>query len=208
MKVLSQWDVWEHAVKLAENVVHHGLAIAIFSVLGFVTATLIHRWKQSMYGTRVVVRVCWVENKQQFSQVIGSGDALAMTGSKDVAATLVKAYKKCNIGKVIAWSCWTDEKAQRALRRICEGISERFAQGAIARAMHDKDVTAGHFHVAAFRRENTVSVILALGEDLKQFREEGLGTISGSGPELSEMSDLSAYVSARWSCLYSVVLYQ
>jgi len=209
MEFLSQLNVQEHMHKCAEAVVHHGLAIAIFSVLGFLTATLVHRWKHAKYGTRVVVRVCWLEEKAQYSQVIGSGDALAMTGSKDVAATLVRAYRKGAVGKILGKSHWTSDKALRALRRICEGISERFAQGAIARAMHDKDVTAGHFHVAAFRRDNTVSVILVLEDDLKQFGTEGCGTIRGSGPELREMADLHAMKqSGDGRHLYAVALYQ
>jgi len=122
--------------------------------------------------------------------------------------TLVKAAKKGGVGKLIGASCWTHEKAQRALRRVCEGIAERFAQGALARAMHDKDVTAGHFTVAAFRRDNTVSVILVLASDLRQFGETGCGTIEGAGPELREMADLHGHMDGSRQHVYSVDLYQ
>lgn len=209
MDFFTQTNVQEQLHKCAESVVHHGVAIVLISAAGFVAGILVHRYKQAKYGTRVVVRVCWVEDKAQYSQVIGSGDALTMTGSKDVAATLVKAYRKGAVGKLLGKNHWTSDKALRALRRICEGISERFAQGAIARAMHDKDVTAGHFHVAAFRRENTVSVILVLENDLNQFGTDGCGTIRGSGPELREMADLHAMKeSGDGRHLYAVALYQ
>ncbi len=204
-------------VKISEHAVHHALVVVLFSVIGAAGGIIWHRWKMAKYGMRVTTRVCWLEKDGHggrsvlVDKVIRGGSALDMLGGKDAAAALVRAAKRCSpkVDGLISFPCWNLQTAKHVLTRLSHGIEAMFAQGSVAKAMHDKDVTRGEFALAAFKRGNEVSVIMARIEDLRLFLAANVeDLIDGDVEELREMKRLaSIFLSIPKECGINVVLY-
>lgn len=202
--------------KIGEHAVHHALVVILFSVVGMVTGVIWHRWKMSRYGMRVTTRVCWMEKDLSpkltlIDKVVRTGSALEMAGGKDAAAALVRAAKRCRAGQdvLISHPCWQLKIAKSVLERLSNGVEAKFAGGSIAKAMRDKDVTRGEFLLAAFRRGDEVSVIMARTEDLRPFLLPNYESqIEGDVEEMREMKRLSSlFLDYSNECATFVVLY-
>ncbi len=129
-----------------------------------------------------------------------------MAGSKDVAATLVRATRRSGRNKMLDLQYWTEEEAQRCLRRIDDTVSVQFAAGSIAKANHDKDVAERVYVIGVFMRYNNISVVLIPRVELEKFGQEGSGLIAGDGQSLREMNELYEAVQLK-KCTGSTKLY-
>lgn len=211
MNALSQgwWEDRLHGT--LEHGIEHGALLIMVSLLGALGASLMLRWKLSRYSMRIVTRVCWIEHighrKVLIDKVVRADDALEISGSTDVARTIVKATKKARTNTALDGDYWAPEVADRALRRICYRVEEMFAPGAVAKAMKEEDVHQGIFQSMAFRRNHEVSVIMITEEDLEQFGKEGCGSIEGDGAELREINEMYTAFSAGSKFIRPVDVY-
>jgi len=202
--MLSQEWWMQLAHKVTEAAVHHGLGLFVFSVVAYAIGFFTHRRHQAKYGMRTVARICWIEDGKLLFKEVRTGTALFMAGSEDVAGTLVKAAKKARPGQMLWKGHWqSDAVAERAIRRLYEGVSVEFAAGVVARANDRENASRGTYAVAAFRRDNSISVILCRQHDLDQMSAQ----IVGEGPELLECSVLRDSIPLKtpyvgWTDLY------
>lgn len=188
--VIGQNTAVVHAL---ENMSFH----ILLAVLGGVVTWLVQWWRHSKYGKRVIVRVCWLEEGSDPSQpsrlvdkVLLPGNALELTGSRSCAAALVNASRRKRGNGYLGLDTWTYERGMKTLNRIRDRVSQMFAKGAVARAMHDSGVTEGNFVIAAFNRGDEISVIMARRDDLVQATSNMQIVIDGA--DFSEVKQLVA----------------
>jgi len=183
--------------KILTQVLEHGLLHLLLAVFGGVVGWFLNWWRSGRYNKRVIARVCWLEESPDPAQpprlvdkVVLSGTALEVMGSRTSAAALVKASRKKRGNGYLGLNVWTYDVGMKVLNRIRDRISQMFAKGAVARAMHDTGVTEGNFVIAAFVRGEEISVCMARREDL-ELCASSIYQIVVDGADLSEVRALA-----------------
>lgn len=169
----------------------------LLAVLGGVLTWLVQWWRHSKYGKRVIVRVCWIEESDSpdkplrlVDKVLLAGTALELGGSRNCAAAIVNASRRKRGNGYLGLDTWTYDRGMKVLNRFRDRISQMFAKGAVARAMHDSGVTEGNFVIAAFNRGDEISVVMARRDDLIQATSNMQIVIDGA--DFSEVKQLAA----------------
>lgn len=150
-----------------EGAAHHGMALILVSVLGLVGGWILHWWRHREYGCMLEVRLCIVdpipskdEGKQMFfSETIWEGQATDYIHDLPAVQSLTRSSRKMRESGLLALK---PKHAKKILTLCANQIRQRFAEGYMAKAMDDADVTQRPLVMGLFRNTEGTSQVTLL----------------------------------------------